>query len=118
MLIRVSAIIFFTTAVASIIFQGTTFSLPKVFDERLEGIAPTATMVGWLAFIVFAFASLAQVIVGMLLDRHGPRSVFAGVAIIQVVFFTMMPGLSDWPALIVALGFMLGAFGQIPINDT
>lgn len=117
MLIRVTAIIFFTTAVASIIFQGTTFTLPKVFDERLQGIAPTATMVGWLAFIVFAIASLAQVIVGMLLDRHGPRSVFAGVAFIQVVFFSMMPGLSDWPALIVALGFMLGAFGQIPIND-
>ena len=28
-----------------------------------------------------------------------------------------MPGLTDWPALIVALCFMLGAFGQIPIND-
>ena len=28
-----------------------------------------------------------------------------------------MPGLTDWTALAVALGFMLGAFGQIPIND-
>jgi len=28
-----------------------------------------------------------------------------------------MPGLTDWFALAVALGFMLGAFGQIPIND-
>ena len=26
-------------------------------------------------------------------------------------------GLADGPALVVALGFMLGAFGQIPIND-
>jgi MFS family permease len=117
LLIRVTAIIFFTTAVSSIIFQGTTFSLPKVFDERLGGIAPSATLVGWLAFIVFGIASLAQVVVGSLLDRYGPRLVFSGVAIIQIVFFLMMPGLSDWPALIVALGFMLGAFGQIPIND-
>lgn len=117
MLIRVSMIIFFTTAVSSIIFQGTTFSLPKVFDERLGGIAPTATLVGWLAFLVFGIASLAQVVVGMLLDRHGPRSVFAAVAIIQIVFFMIMPGLTDWSALAVALGFMLGAFGQIPIND-
>ena len=28
-----------------------------------------------------------------------------------------MPGLFDGLALAVALGFMLGAFGQIPIND-
>ncbi len=38
-------------------------------------------------------------------------------AAVQVVFFALMPGLYDWPALAVALGFMLGAFGQIPIND-
>ena len=38
-------------------------------------------------------------------------------ALIQIVFFLAMPGLTDWPALIVALCFMLGAFGQIPIND-
>ncbi len=39
------------------------------------------------------------------------------VAAMQVVFFLLMPGLKDWTALAVALGFMLGAFGQIPIND-
>lgn len=117
MLIRVSMIIFFTTAVSSIIFQGTTFTLPKVFDERLGGIAPSATMVGWLAFAVFAVASFAQIVVGKALDVHGPRTVFAIVALVQIVFFSIMPGLKDWFALAVALGFMLGAFGQIPIND-
>ena len=39
------------------------------------------------------------------------------VAAIQLVFFSVMPGLTDAYALAVALGFMLGAFGQIPIND-
>lgn len=116
-LIRIAAIIFFTTAVSSLIFQGTTFALPKVFDERLGGIATSATMIGWLAFIVFAVASFAQIVVGKALDRFGPRNVFAVVALIQVVFFSLMPGLTDLNALAVALGFMLGAFGQIPIND-
>lgn len=117
LLLRISIIVFFTTAVASIVFQGTTFALPKVFDERLGGIAASATAVGWLAFLVFGIASFAQLVVGSLLDRYGARQVFAGVALLQIVFFLMMPGLSDWPALIVALGFMLGAFGQVPIND-
>lgn len=117
MLIRVTTIIFFTTAISSIIFQGTTFTLPKVFAERLGGISQSATAIGALAFVVFAVASMAQLVVGNLLDRLGPRPVFAGVAIIQIIFFLAMPGLTDWPALIVALCFMLGAFGQIPIND-
>lgn len=116
-LMRLTAVIFFTTAVSSIIFQSTTFALPKVFDERLGGIAASATMVGWLAFLVFAVASMAQLVVGSLLDRLGPRPVFLGAATIQVLFFALMPGLRDWPALIVAIAFMLGAFGQIPIND-
>ena len=130
LLIRVSAIVFLTTAVSSIIFQSTTFALPKIFDERLTGLAErlarwleagdgdgVATVIGSLAFIVFAVASIAQLVVGSLLDRYGPRRVFMGVAAMQIVFFAAMPGLTDAAALAVALGFMLGAFGQIPIND-
>ncbi len=133
LLIRVSSIVFLTTAVSSIIFQSTTFALPKMFDERLQGLATqlsnwmnsqalfegndVATVVGGLAFFVFAVASIAQLIVGSLLDRFGPKKVFMTVALIQLVFFALMPGLTDIIAFAVALGFMLGAFGQIPIND-
>ena len=132
-LMRVSIIVFMTTAISSIIFQSTTFALPKIFDERLQGLAKSivewvkvfdltgrtdvATMVGVFAFVVFAVASLAQVVVGAMLDRYGARRVFMVVAFIQVVFFAAMPGLHDGVALAVAFGFMLGAFGQIPIND-
>lgn len=117
MLIRITAIIFFTTAVGSLIFQSTTFALPKVFDERLGGLGDSASFIGWMAFIVFAVASMAQLVIGSLLDRLGPRTVFIGVAVVQILFFALMPGLEDWAAVAVSLGFMLGAFGQIPIND-
>ncbi len=133
LLLRVAAIVFVTTAISSIIFQSTTFALPKIFDERLHGIgtilavwlnaagvpgrADVATVIGSLAFVVFAVASMAQLVVGSLLDRFGPRPVFMTLAAIQLVFFAAMPGVQNWAALAVALGFMLGAFGQIPIND-
>lgn len=132
-LVRISAIVFATTAITSIIFQSTTFALPKIFDEKLRGLAGAAaswsdrvglpinadiaTAVGIFAFVVFAVASLAQLVVGSMLDKLGPRKVFLTVAAIQLVFFGLMPGLSDAIALAVAFGFMLGAFGQIPIND-
>jgi MFS family permease len=117
LLMRVSAIVFLTTAVSSIVFQSTTFALPKVFDERLTSIASSATAIGQLAFVVFALASVGQLIVGHFLDKLGPRTVFITAAGTQMVFFAIMPGLVGWPALICAMVFMLAAFGQIPIND-
>ncbi|MCP4183510.1 MAG: MFS transporter [Hyphomicrobiales bacterium] len=133
MLIRVSTIVFVTTAVSSISFQATTFALPKIFDERMQGLVKqltywgdgamnalppdAATIIGALAFLIFAVASFAQLMVGLMLDRFGPRPVFFLMAILQLVFFSLMPGLSDGYALACAMGFMLGTFGQIPIND-
>ncbi len=133
LLLRVSVIVFATTAISSLIFQATTFALPKIFDERLRGMAKNltewlaagapavggdvATTLGALTFMVFAVASLAQLVVGSLLDKYGPRIVFLAAAAIQIVFFAAMPGLTDIWALAAALGFMFGAFGQIPIND-
>ena len=134
LLLRISTIVFLTTALSSVIFQSTTFALPKIFDERLQGIAAgiaqwlstsgmpaakgdIATVLGAFTFLVFAVASMAQLIVGSMLDKWGPRVVFLIAAAIQIVFFSLMPGLHDGLALAVALGFMLGAFGQIPIND-
>ena len=116
-IIRVSAVVFFTTAVSSIIFQGTTFALPKIFEERLSGLASSASMIGFLALVVFATASFAQIVVGQMLDRIGPKKVFLIVSAIQIIFFSLFIGKQDFFALLTALFFMLGAFGQIPIND-
>ena len=112
--VRVFAIIVFTTAIGGLVFQSTTFALPKIFDERLAG---SATAVGGYAFVVFAVAALAQLVVGYLVDRHSVRTVFAFVAGLQAVCFALMYQLSGVAALIVAVAFMLVVFGQIPIND-
>ncbi|MCY3730947.1 MAG: MFS transporter, partial [Rhodospirillaceae bacterium] len=69
-LLRVFAVILFTTVTGSMIFQSTTFTLPEVFDERLADLAGTATLVGWYAFVVFSLAALAQLVVGYLVDHY------------------------------------------------
>ncbi len=116
-LIKIFAVIFFSTAVGGLVFQSTTFSLPKVFDERLGELAVTATSVGSFAFVVFALASIGQLIVGYLLDRISLKLVFLLVAAIQAVFFTLMVGATGSVALAVGAMFMLAVFGQVPIND-
>ena len=115
--VRVLSIIVFTTAIGGLIFQSTTFALPKIFDERLTDIAQSATAVGGWAFLVFAVAALAQLVVGYLVDHHSVRTVFAFVAGLQAVFFAIMYQLTGVAALVVSVAFMLVVFGQIPIND-
>ncbi|MCK5620660.1 MAG: MFS transporter [Alphaproteobacteria bacterium] len=116
-LIRVFAIIFVTAAIGSFIFQSTTFALPKIFDERLAGLATSGKAVGWWTFAVLASASLAQIVVGYLVDNHSVRVVFAAVAGLQAALFFAMLNLTGGAALLVAIGFMLVVFGQVPIND-
>jgi MFS family permease len=114
---RVFVIVLLTTALAGLIFQSTTFSLPKVFDERLAGLASSATELGTYSFLVFAIAAFAQLVVGYLLDHFPLRRIFLVVALLQVVLFAAMMQLHGLPALLVAIGFMLVVFGEIPISD-
>jgi len=70
-----------------------------------------------MALFVFSVASFAQLVVGKMLDRIGPRKVFLYVSAIQLIFFLAFVDQFGWLALGIATLFMLGAFGQIPIND-
>ena len=117
MFIRIFAIVLFTTAIGSLIFQSATFTLPKLFDERLSELAVSATVIGWYAFLVFSVASLGQLIVGYLIDRLQIRFVFSIIAILQIIFFVAMIDRVGPSALLIAMAFMLMVFGQIPIND-
>lgn len=117
LLFRVFGVIFLSTALGGLIFQSTTFALPKVFDERLTELAMSATLVGWYAFVVFAIAAFGQLVVGYLVDHYSIRAVFAAVIGLQALFFALMPGLTGWNAIGISMAFMLVVFGQIPIND-
>jgi len=114
---RIFMIVLLATAIGGLIFQAVTFALPKILDERLDGLATTATEVGWYTFLVFAVASLAQLLTGNLIDRQSARTVFIVVAAVQVILFWVMQGLSGSLALAVAAGFTFAMFGQIPITD-
>jgi MFS family permease len=116
-LLTVFGVIFFTAAMGGLVFQSTTFTLPKVLAERLADNTETATIIGWYAFLVFSVAGLAQLVVGYLVDKHSVRSVFAWVALLQALFFFVMTQTGGVLSLFVAIAFMLAVFGQVPIND-
>jgi MFS family permease len=109
------------TAVAicsSLIFNFTTNSMPKVFDERITGITKDPAAIGLFLGGVYALASLAQLLVGTLIDRFPLKSIILPVVILQVPLFALAATAQDWAMVVLSTAFMLLVFGQIPFGDS
>jgi MFS family permease len=117
MMARIFAILLIATACGGIIFNSTTVSMPKVFDERLRALTQTSFGIGALVAAVYALAAFAQVLMGTLIDRTELRRLMIGVALVQVPLMFLAANLQGWAMLGVALLMMLAVFGQIPLND-
>jgi len=117
MMARIFSILLIATACGGIIFNSTTVSMPKVFDERLRALTQTSFGIGALVAGVYALAAFAQVLMGTLIDRTELRRLMIGVALVQVPLMFLAANLQGWAMLGVAVLMMLAVFGQIPLND-
>jgi MFS family permease len=117
LLARVFAVVAVATALGGIIFNATTVSMPKVFDERLAALTDTTFGIGLLVCITYLIAAMAQLLVGWWLDRRSLRTVFVAVTVMQVPLLWLAASLSGYAMLVCAVLMMFFVFGQIPIND-
>ncbi len=117
MMARIFAVLLVATACGGVIFNSTTISMPKVFDERLAALAQTNFGIGALVAAVYALAAFAQVVMGALIDRTELRRLMIGVALAQIPLLYLAASLEGWAMLGAALLMMLAVFGQIPLND-
>ena len=116
-IVRVMAVVFITTAIGGLVFQSTTFALPKIFEETLSAITTSASGIGLWVFIVLAVAGCAQIVVGFLVDRMSVPLLFGIITAGQCALFAVMVSVGGYAAIVVSCLFMLLVFGQIPIND-
>ncbi|WP_119418943.1 MFS transporter [Desertibaculum subflavum] len=117
LLIRVFVVLTATSICGSLIFNVTTVSMPKLFQERLDQIATTGSEIGIYVAIVFALAALAQLFSGHLIDKHPLKAVFLPVALVQVPLFYLAATADNLPLLVLATAAMFLVFGQIPFGD-
>ncbi|HKI63049.1 MAG TPA: MFS transporter [Burkholderiales bacterium] len=114
---RIFTILLIATACGGIIFNSTTVSMPKVFDERLRALTQTNFGIGALVALVYTIAAFAQVLMGTLIDRTELKRLMIGIALAQIPLLYLAANLDGWPMLVAALLMMLAVFGQIPLND-
>ena len=118
---RALAHIFTIVTIASIsgslLFNFTTNGNGELLRERLRGIVEDPAMLGLLLAAVYVAGALAQVSVGLLLDRVQLRTLYAGIVAVQAPLFMLAANARGWVLYALMFAFMIVVFGAIPFTD-
>jgi MFS family permease len=114
---RVFAIMTFSAVSGSIIFSFTTNGNGELLRERVKGVVQDPAELAAMLFVIFSLASLAQLVVGKLIDRFPLKTVYLPILLLQVPLFLIASQVQDWALFITAIAFMLLVFGAIPFTD-
>ena len=107
-----------TAAVSgSMLFNFSTNGNERLLAERLQGIISDPARLGMLLATVYAVASLAQVVVGRLIDRVPLKRLYLCVVGCQVPLLALAAHSTGWPLYILLLATMIFIFGAIPFTD-
>ena len=117
MLARVLTVMTLAAITSSLIFNFTTNGNGQLLAERLHGIVDDPATLGALLAAVYTVASLAQLVVGKLIDRVPLKWVYLPMAAGQVTLFLVASQVTGWPHYVAMLLFMVFVFGAIPFID-
>ncbi|HET8875533.1 MAG TPA: MFS transporter [Casimicrobiaceae bacterium] len=118
---RALAHIFAVVTVASIsgslLFNFTTNGNGELLRERLRGIVEDPAALGMLLAAVYVAGALAQVSVGLLLDRVPLKTLYACIVVVQAPLFLLAANATGWVLYALMFAFMIVVFGAIPFTD-
>ena len=114
---RVLPIMTMTAISGSVIFNFTTSGNQQLLIERFAGVLEDPAVLGAMLAIVYVVASLSQVVVGRLIDKHPIKRIFFIVILAQVPFLLLAALAQNWAFLLMLTGFMVFVFGAVPFND-
>lgn len=114
---RIVVVMTLTAITGSLLFNFTTNGNGQLIRERFSGIVEDPATLGLLLAMVYAVASLAQVVVGRLIDRFPLKRVYLSIVLLQAPLLGLAAVAQGWWLLALQLGFMVSIFGAIPFTD-
>jgi predicted MFS family arabinose efflux permease len=115
--VRVITILTIGSITASLIFNFTTNGNGELLRERFAGIVDDPAWLGALLAGVYAIGSLAQLVVGNLIDRVPLKYLYAGIVALQAPLFVLAASATGWTLYVLMVLFMIVIFGAIPFTD-
>ncbi|HUN97339.1 MAG TPA: MFS transporter [Bradyrhizobium sp.] len=114
---RVVLALLIVVVAISTTFNAVTVALPKLFAERLADLTRSPALLGVIAACVYVFGAMTQYTIGKLLDRHSLKTVALPLSFVLAPLLYIAANLSDLPLILASIGIVMGAFGQVTVND-
>jgi MFS family permease len=114
---RVIVALLIVVLAVSTTFNAVTVALPKLFAERLSDLTASPALLGLIAACVYVFGAMTQYTIGKLIDRHSLKAVCLPLSFMLAPFLYLAATLSNLPLILAAIGIVMGAFGQVTVND-
>ena len=114
---RVIVALLIVVIAISTTFNAVTVALPKLFAERLSDLTSSPALLGAIAAGVYVFGAMTQYTIGKLLDKHSLKTVALPLSFVLAPFLYLAATLSNLPLILVSIGIVMGAFGQVTVND-
>ncbi|MES2820396.1 MAG: MFS transporter [Pseudomonadota bacterium] len=116
-MVRVFAVLALVTATGGVVFNASTVTYPKLFQDRLHGMLAAPELLGLVVSLAYACGALAQLLVGRLLDRLSLKVPFVLLTLCQAPLLLGLAYAEGWPVIVLGAAFMFVVFGQVTVND-
>jgi MFS family permease len=116
-MLRIVVIMTATAITGSLLFNFTTNGNGELLRERFAGIVEDPATLGLLLAAVYAVASLAQIVVGRLIDRYPLKRIYVAVVMLQAPLLLAAASAQGWWLFALQIAIMVSIFGAIPFTD-
>ncbi|AUG43031.1 MFS transporter [Pseudomonas chlororaphis] len=105
------------TATGGVVFNATTMTYPKLFQERLQDLFASPQTLGLVVSLAYAFGAVAQLSIGRVLHRFSLKWPFIFLTLCQAPLLFGLAEVEGWAVIGLGAAFMFVVFGQVTVND-
>lgn len=105
------------TATGGVVFNATTMTYPKLFQERLHDLFASPQTLGVVVSLAYAFGAVAQLSIGRVLHRFSLKWPFIVLTLCQAPLLWALAYVDGWAVIVAGAAFMFVVFGQVTVND-
>ena len=117
MLAQVFTVMTAAAVTSSLLFNFTTNGNAQLLNERFVEVIRDPAVLGVLLAGVYAVASLAQIVVGKLIDRQAFKPLTLALSVPLIPLFMLAANAQGWWLFALLLAVMILIFGSIPFVD-
>ena len=117
MLARVFLVMTAAAVASSLLFNFTTNGNAQLLSQGFLGVIEDPAVLGALLASIYTIASLAQIVVGRLIDSMPFKPLQLWMSVVQIPLLIFVAHTQDWGLFAALLVVMVFIFGSIPFTD-